>query len=139
MPSTEAYRIAKLNFTGALNATGARIIMFTSAAEKDGTSPTVANLALVLARAGKHVVLVDANLRDPVQADQFGLHAPVGLADVLSGYRQAGRRADRVDVRRVGVDSGTNGRAPVDGILESRAGRTRALRRRRAARHPRCG
>lgn len=118
VPSTEAYRIAKLNFTGALNATGARIIMFTSAAEKDGTSPTVANLALVLARAGKHVVLVDANLRDPVQADHFGLHAPVGLADVLSGSAKLADVLTGVDVRRVGVDAGTNGRAPVDGILE---------------------
>ncbi len=118
VPSTEAYRIAKLNFTGALNATGARIIMFTSAAEKDGTSPTVANLALVLARAGKHVVLVDANLRDPVQADHFGLHAPVGLADVLSGTAKLADVLTGVDVRRVGVDAGTNGRAPVDGILE---------------------
>ncbi len=118
VPSTEAYRIAKLNFTGALNATGARIIMFTSAAEKDGTSPTVANLALVLARAGKHVVLVDANLRDPVQAEHFGLHAPVGLADVLSGTAKLADVLTGVDVRRVGVDAGTNGRAPVDGILE---------------------
>ena len=118
VPSTEAYRIAKLNFTGALNATGARIIMFTSAAEKDGTSPTVANLALVLARAGKHVVLVDANLRDPVQADHFGLHAPVGLADVLSGSAKLADVLTGVDVRRVGADAGTNGRAPVDGILE---------------------
>ncbi len=118
VPSTEAYRIAKLNFTGALNATGARIIMFTSAAEKDGTSPTIANLALVLARAGKHVVLVDANLRDPAQADQFGLHAPAGLADVLSGTAKLADVLTAVDVRRVGVDGGGNGRAPVDGILE---------------------
>ena len=118
VPSTEAYRIAKLNFTGALNATGARIIMFTSAAEKDGTSPTIANLALVLARAGKHVVLVDANLRDPAQADQFGLHAPAGLADVLSGTAKLADVLTAVDVRRVGIEGGGNGRAPVDGILE---------------------
>ena len=119
VPSAEAYRIAKLNFTGALNATGARIIMFTSAAEKDGTSPTVANLALVLARAGKHVVLVDANLRDPVQADHFGLNAPVGLADVLERLCQAGRRADRsrCPSRRSSTPA-PNGRAPVDGMLE---------------------
>ena len=120
VPSTEAYRIAKLNLTAAMTGTGARVIMFTSAAEKDGTSPTVANLALVLARSGMHVVLVDANLRDPAQADQFGLHASAGLADVLAGTAKLADVLTGVDVRRVGPLEGgvANGRAPVDGILE---------------------
>ncbi len=95
VPSAESYRIAKLNFTGAVAKAGASIVMFTSAGEKDGTSEVVANLALVLARGGKHVVLVDANLRDPVQADHFRQSASLGLADVLSGEARACRRADQ--------------------------------------------
>jgi capsular exopolysaccharide synthesis family protein len=119
VPSTEAYRIAKLNFTAALTATQARIVMFTSAGMNDGTSETVANLALVLARSGKHVVLVDANLREPAQADNFGLQTSLGLADVLAGSAKLADVLTGVDVRRVGPMGGSvNGHAPVDGILE---------------------
>ena len=79
-PSTEAYRIAKLNFTNTLDTTSARIIMFTSASEQDGTSPTLANLALVLAQSGQHVILLDANLRDPVQPTSSACTHPSALA-----------------------------------------------------------
>ena len=119
-----------------LNATGARIIMFTSAAEKDGTSPTVANLALMLARAGKHVVLVDANLRSPVQADHFGLHAPVGLADVLSGTAKLADILTAVDISPVGDERTTPD--PGRRHPRSRAGGPRAVQPGRAARHA-CG
>src|SRR5438067_1138168 len=53
-PTFEAYRIAKLNLTAALDRTRARAIMFTAAGEDEGTSQTAGNLAVVLARSGKH-------------------------------------------------------------------------------------
>ena len=41
---------------------GARTIMITSAVDGEGKSTTVANLAVALARAGRRVVLIDADL-----------------------------------------------------------------------------
>ena len=42
-----------------------KVIMFTSAGSGEGTSTTAANLAIVLAKGGSSVILVDANLRKP--------------------------------------------------------------------------
>ena len=118
--SSEAYRIAKLNLSGILERTGARAIMFTSAANDEGTSQTVANLAIVLARSGKHVILVDANMRQPAQAEFFGLDNRQGLSDVLSGHGRLADTLTAVDVSRPrdDVDPNVNGHVQTDGILE---------------------
>ncbi|HEX3331303.1 MAG TPA: Wzz/FepE/Etk N-terminal domain-containing protein, partial [Gaiellales bacterium] len=54
MPTAEAYRIFKLNLASTLRR-GMKVIMFTSASDDEGTSTTVANLAVALTRAGQHV------------------------------------------------------------------------------------
>ena len=51
----------------------------------DGASLFCANLALVFAQAGKHTLLVDANLRSPRQQEIFNLEAGMGLSDMLAG------------------------------------------------------
>ncbi len=120
VPSSEAYRIAKLNLASVLNRNpDVRTIMFTSAGDDEGTSQTAANLAIVLARSGKHVILVDANLRRPVQGEFFGLDDRAGLSDVLAGRARLADALTGVDVGRHGaVDAAANGRGAVDGILE---------------------
>jgi capsular exopolysaccharide synthesis family protein len=120
VPSSEAYRIAKLNLASVLNRNpDIRTIMFTSAGDDEGTSQTTANLAIVLARSGKHVILVDANLRSPVQGEFFGLDDRAGLSDVLAGRARLADALTGVDVGRHGaVDAAANGRGVVDGILE---------------------
>ena len=120
VPTFEAYRIAKLNLTGAIDRTRARAIMFTAPGEDEGTSQTVANLAVVLARSGKHVILVDANLRTPAQAEFFGLDDRLGLCDVLLGHAKLADALTAVDVSRdrAANQPTANGRAQADGILE---------------------
>lgn len=46
-------------------------------------SATLVNLALLLAEDGKRVLLVDANLRNPVIHERFGLAREPGLTDAL--------------------------------------------------------
>ena len=46
---------------------------------------TSVNIALVLAKQGKRVLLVDADLRRPSIHKVFGLRPEVGLSNVLSG------------------------------------------------------
>lgn len=60
-----------------------RTILVTSAIPKDGKSTTAANLAVMLARSGARVLLVDADLRQGTIHRQFELPAAPGLADVL--------------------------------------------------------
>jgi Mrp family chromosome partitioning ATPase len=64
-PAAEAYRVLRTNVLSAVTATGAKSIVVTSAYSGEGKSATVANLGVVLARAGKRVSLVSADLRHP--------------------------------------------------------------------------
>ena len=72
-PISEGYRTLRTNLTFASVDGGLRSILVTSATPEDGKSVTIANLAIVFAQAGKQVVLVDTDLRRPVQHEFFGL------------------------------------------------------------------
>ena len=61
---------------------GARTIMITSSVDSEGKSTTVANLAIALARAGRRVVLVDADLSLPHLHRLFDIDQQPGLTDV---------------------------------------------------------
>jgi tyrosine-protein kinase len=63
----------------------ARTIMVTSAAQREGKSTTIANLAVALARAGRRVALVDLDLRRPYLHRFFGLTSGPGFTDVAVG------------------------------------------------------
>ncbi|MEO8330319.1 MAG: polysaccharide biosynthesis tyrosine autokinase, partial [Candidatus Nanopelagicales bacterium] len=62
---------------------GGRILLVSSAGSSEGKSTTAANLAVVSARAGQRVVVVDADLRRPRLADLFGISQVPGLSDLL--------------------------------------------------------
>ena len=62
------------------------VILVTSAVVGEGTSTVARNTALALARhETEQVLLVDANIRHPVQHEKFGFEREVGLSDVLMG------------------------------------------------------
>lgn len=81
----EAYRHVRTNLEFTSVDGMPRSLVVTSAAPGEGKSTTAANLAVVAARSGRNVVLVDADLRKPMVARTFGLQASVGLSDVLTG------------------------------------------------------
>jgi len=60
-----------------------RVVQFTSPKQGDGKSTILSNLAISLARAGRRVLLVDADLRRPTLHKLFGISAKVGLSDLL--------------------------------------------------------
>jgi capsular exopolysaccharide synthesis family protein len=93
----EAYRLLQYNM-GMNNAW--KVLLVTSALPSEGKSTVAANLAVLMAQAGKKVTLVDANFRHPTQHEIFGLKNSVGLADVLNhtpNHRGAGCQATAVD------------------------------------------
>jgi len=63
------------------------IIMVTSAVAREGKSTTAATLAVALARAGRHVVLVDLDVKRPSVARLFGVQGAPGVAELLRGER----------------------------------------------------
>ena len=63
-----------------------RVFLFTSTARGEGKSECAAALARLTARAGKSVLLIDANLRNPTLRRCFGAPASAsGLAALLAG------------------------------------------------------
>jgi capsular exopolysaccharide synthesis family protein len=84
-PAAEAYRVLRTNILSAAEAMGANTIAVTSAYAGEGKSTTTANLAVVLARAGKRVTLVSADLRRPRLHDFFKREGEPGLIEVLAG------------------------------------------------------
>ena len=118
MPTAEAFRILKLNLSATLRR-GMKVIMFTSASDAEGTSTTIANLAVALTRAGQHVVVVDANMRRPALGGVFGLDDRMGVSDILSGHSQLGDALTIVEVSRDHpLDASSNGSGGGGGLLE---------------------
>ncbi len=64
-PIAEAYRLLRTNLEFSAIGGSLRALLVTSSTPGEGKSTTAANLAIVLAQAGKQVILVDTDLRRP--------------------------------------------------------------------------
>ena len=84
-PVAEAYRTLRTNLQFSSLDRPLRCLVVTSALATEGKTTTAANLAVVMAQAGKRVVLVDADLRRPAVHRLFGLPNQGGLTDALVG------------------------------------------------------
>jgi capsular exopolysaccharide synthesis family protein len=71
-PIAEAYRTLRTNIQFSKTDGELKTIMFTSSGPGEGKSTTIANTAVALAQSGKEVILVDCDLRKPVQHKIFG-------------------------------------------------------------------
>ena len=60
-----------------------QVLALSSSAPQEGKSTTSSNLAIVMAQMGKKTLLVDADLRRPVQHSVFGLPREPGLTNLL--------------------------------------------------------
>ncbi len=69
-----------------------KTLLITSPATGDGKSTFVSNLAIVMAQAGKRVLIADCDFRAPMQHRIFGLRDRRGFTTVLDG----GDRLDEV-------------------------------------------
>lgn len=82
-PITESYRVLRTNlrFTGLENPSGALLV--TSSGPSEGKTTTAVNLAVVMAQAGRQVILVDADLRRPNVHHYLGLTNDTGLSSLF--------------------------------------------------------
>ena len=82
-PISDSYRSIRTNLKYASLDSGPQRILITSAGLHEGKSFTVANLAVSMAQAGKSVLVLDADLRNPTQHKLFGLDNGQGLSGAL--------------------------------------------------------
>ena len=71
-PIAEAYRTLRTNIQFSKTDGQLKTILFTSSGPGEGKSTTIANTAVALAQSGKRVILMDCDLRKPVQHKIFG-------------------------------------------------------------------
>jgi succinoglycan biosynthesis transport protein ExoP len=83
--STEAFGILKANLEISQLEHHAGSIAITTAVGNENGSATAANLAVILARSGRRVILADLNLGRPTIAGLFGVCERPGLTDVAIG------------------------------------------------------
>lgn len=125
-PTAEAYRTLRtsIQFLALDHPVG--IIEVTSANAGEGKTTTLANLGVVLARAGQRVVLVCCDLRRPRIHEFFGMSNDVGLTSVLLGRASLSEAVQKVpDVNRLFLlASGPVPPNPSEVLMSKRVGQT---------------
>jgi len=107
-PSTiaEAYRSLRTNLLFSQSGEH-RVILVTSSTVKEGKSTIAANLSVVIAQQGARVLLIDADMRKPMQHHTFGVKRKPGLGEVLLGqqhWQDAVSRFSDVMLGDMGID-----------------------------------
>lgn len=111
-PVAEAFRTLRTNLTFSSLEKPLNTLLITSPADDGdaatGKSATVANLAVTLAQGGKRTILVDCDLRRPMQHEVWGVKNDRGLSDFI----QAGGEPNLQGVGVEGLAVLTSGALP---------------------------
>ena len=81
--ASEAYRLIRTNLKYSQVDRKLKSVIFTSAGPGEGKSTTIANVAVTMAQSGQKTLLVDCDLRKPVQHKIFELSNIMGLTNLL--------------------------------------------------------
>lgn len=81
--AAEAYRALRTNVITAVEKAGKKVVLFTSADSKEGKTLTSLNTAIMIAKAGKKVLLMDMDLRRGVLHKSFEMERTPGIIDIL--------------------------------------------------------
>jgi len=83
-PDAEAYRILRTNIEFNRKSPDANTISLVSGGPGEGKSTTLANLAFICAQGGYSTLIVDADLRRPIQHEIFDVANNIGLTNYLT-------------------------------------------------------
>ena len=80
---TESYKTLRTNILYSLGTSGKRAFVVTSVNPGEGKSTTAANIAIAFAQTGSKVLLIDADMRKPVQHMNFSVKNKEGLSSLI--------------------------------------------------------
>ena len=107
---SEAYRTIRTNLMFSLAPKEKKIVVVSSSMPSEGKSTTCANLAIAMAQTSAKVMLVDGDLRKPVQHRIFGVENSKGLSSLLGGFDTVAEAVKRNVVKN--LDLLTSGMLP---------------------------
>ena len=80
-----------------------KTVLFSSSREGEGTSTVTRDFAVTLASTGDTVLLVDANVRNPVLHDSFNLEKRTGLTELLTGGNSLNDAIKKTEIPNLSV------------------------------------
>jgi len=118
-PLGNAYQMLQANLKFLNSDKKLRAIAITSSVSKEGKSEVSANLAMTMAQVGHKVLLVDADMRRPIQHHIWGLTNKSGLSDVLVNEANVNNVVHEVVSNLFVIPSGTLPPNPI-ALLDSK-------------------
>ena len=104
-PVSEAYRNLRTNLSFLRPDNPLNKIAITSSVPKEGKSLTAANLAIAISYNDKEVLIIDADLRKPMQHKFYDLSNYEGLSDILTGNLEFLEAIKKTGVERLSLIS----------------------------------
>lgn len=98
---TEAYRTLRTAILFSTPEQAPQTMMFTSALESEGKTTTSLNTAIVFARLGSRVLIIDADMRRASCHRRFGVGNDYGLSEVLTGQKAPQDAIKKISVEGV--------------------------------------
>jgi len=118
-PDAEAYRIMQTGVDIARRKIEVSVITVVSGGPSEGKSTTACNLATSFARSGLLTLIVDGDLRRPVQHRLFNLDNRIGLAEFLRSQAELEAIIQTTEVPFLSVMTSGEHRYGVFGLLKS--------------------
>lgn len=81
----EAYKAARTNLVFSLASAEEKVVVITSCSPSEGKSTNCLNMAITMSETGASVLLIDADMRKPVQHSLLKLDNKNGLSSILGG------------------------------------------------------
>ncbi|HBE18539.1 MAG TPA: lipopolysaccharide biosynthesis protein [Cyanobacteria bacterium UBA11159] len=85
---SEAYRMLEANLKFLSPDKMLKVIVVTSSVSREGKSTVSANLAAAMAQLGRKVLLIDADMRHPIQHHIWDLANAMGLSEVIVNHAE---------------------------------------------------
>ncbi|HEV3165917.1 MAG TPA: polysaccharide biosynthesis tyrosine autokinase [Isosphaeraceae bacterium] len=100
-PLSESYKSVRTTIEFLRRNQNAQVLLITSPRARDGKSTTASNLGISLAHAGRRVLLIDGDLRQPCQHKIHDLRRDRGLVQVLQGLLPFSRAVQRTQIENL--------------------------------------
>jgi capsular exopolysaccharide synthesis family protein len=94
----ESYRTLRTAIFFGMPEKKVKTILFTSPQPGDGKSTSVSNLAIAMAQAGQRTLLIDCDLRKPVQHKTYSASNDIGISNVVARGIPAEEAIQRTEV-----------------------------------------